>query len=242
MDDPCVNENFIYSCVAAENSVVSVKVPEQIHIKSLEEIKQDKAAKSQSRKDSLIVVTPEMSKTNPAEATKGIKRAISVRDTSISHVKTIWAKKKRQEEEQEQNPSQKKPELLVEKTPGKCQGESDIGQPGSKDTNQGKVKVRVKTLEEIRREKAVRLQVQQAKEAEDKKSSDTEESISKKPRLQLPKKLATQSKTALFHCLGTCVFAQETCCRVIVTSDAADVFTIEVQFESCQHFHVCFCL
>ncbi|XP_072239067.1 zinc finger CCCH domain-containing protein 11A [Leuresthes tenuis] len=177
----------------AENSVVSVNVPEQIHIKSLEEIKQEKAAKSQSRKDSLIVVTPEMSKTNPAEATKGIKRAISVRDTSISHVKTIWAKKKRQEEEQEQNPSQKKPELLVEKTPGKSQGESDIGRLGSKDTNKGKVKVRVKTLEEIRREKAVRLQVQQAKEAEDKKSSDTEESSSKKPRLQRPKKLATQT-------------------------------------------------
>ncbi|KAM4587804.1 zinc finger CCCH domain-containing protein 11A isoform 1-T7 [Odontesthes bonariensis] len=169
----------------AENSVVSVKVPEQIHIKSLEEIKQEKAAKSQSHKDSL---TPEMSKTNPAEATKGIKRAVSVRDTSISHVKTIWAKKKRQEEEREHNP-----ELLVEKTQGKSQGESDIGRPGSKNTNKGKVKVQVKTLEEIRREKASRLQEQQAMEAEDKKSSDTEESSSKKPRLQRPKKLATQT-------------------------------------------------
>lgn len=163
----------------------SETAPEQIRIKTLEEIRQEKAAKSQSQnqKDDPSVVTPENNRT---KTTRGVKRAITVKDDPISHVKTfseiLRAKKKRQEEE-EQNASPKKARHTVEKAAGKSQGES---------AGPGPVEVKVKTLEEIRREKAARTQAQQ--EAENKKSSDTEENDAKKPRLMRIKKLASQSR------------------------------------------------
>ena len=85
--------------------------------------------------------------------------------------------------------------LLVEKAPGKSQGECDTAGPGPEAVNVGEV--RVKTLEEIRREKAARLQAQQAQEAEDKKSSNTEENTAKKPRLLRIKKVTPQGNTVV---------------------------------------------
>ncbi|XP_073323747.1 zinc finger CCCH domain-containing protein 11A isoform X2 [Pagrus major] len=175
---------------AAETNAEPKKAPEQIRIKTLEEIRQEKAAKSQSR-DSPSVGASEI---NNTKTTKGVKRAISVKDHSITHIKTfseiLHARKKRQDEQQEQSPSHKKAKHTVEKAPGKSQGECDSAGPCPKAINVGGVKV--KTLEEIRREKAARLQAQQALEAENKKSSDTEENGAKKPRLLRIKKLASQ--------------------------------------------------
>lgn len=176
----------------------SKKAPEQIRIKTLEEIRQEKAAKSQSqnRKDGLSVVAPEI---NIAKTPKEVKRAITIKDDSISHIKTfseiLHAKKKRQEEQQGQSPSPKKARHTVEKSKG--QGESDTAGPGPEATNvEG---VRVKTLEEIRREKAARIQAQQALQAEEKKSSDTEENGTKKPRLLRIKKLQCMSNCCSFY-------------------------------------------
>ncbi|XP_035518097.1 zinc finger CCCH domain-containing protein 11A [Morone saxatilis] len=181
----------------AGTNTESKKAPEQIRIKTLEEIKQEKAAKSQSE-DSPSVMAPEISstKTITTKTTKGVKRAITVKDDSINHIRTfseiLHDKKKRQEEQQqEQNPSPKKAKHTVEKAPGKNQGESDTAGPANDSGNVGRV--RVKTLEEIRREKAARIQVQQALEAENKKNSDTEETGAKKPRLLRIKKLPPQS-------------------------------------------------
>ncbi|XP_031731473.1 zinc finger CCCH domain-containing protein 11A isoform X2 [Anarrhichthys ocellatus] len=156
------------------------RAPEQIRIKTLEEIRQEKTAKSQSQsqKENPSAMAPEINRT---KTTKGVKRAVTIRDDSVSHVKTFSevfrAKKKRQEE---QDPD-----------PKKSQGESNTAGPDPEATNVGQV--RVKTLEEIRREKAGKIQVRQTLEAEIKKSSDTEENDAKKPRLLRIKKLNSQS-------------------------------------------------
>lgn len=178
----------------ADPNTESKKAPEQIRIKTLEEIKQEKAAKSQSKDSPSAEI-------NNTKTTKGVKRAVPIKDHSVTHVKTfseiLHAKKKRQEVQQEQNPpSPKKTKHSVEKAPGKSKGESDTTSPCPEAINLGKV--RVKTLEEIRREKAARIQAQQALEPENKKNSDNEENSDKKPRLLRIKKLATQSKTSLF--------------------------------------------
>ncbi|XP_044068730.1 zinc finger CCCH domain-containing protein 11A isoform X2 [Siniperca chuatsi] len=181
----------------AETNMESKKAPEQIRIKTLEEIRQEKAAKSQSQTNGPSVVVPEINitKTITTETTKGIKQAITFKDNSSSHVKTLSdilrSKKKRQEEQQKQNPSAKKTKHTAEKAPSKSQGESDTAEPRPEATNVGGV--RVKTLEEIRREKAARILAQQAMEVENKKSSDTEDNDAKKPRLLCMRKLASQS-------------------------------------------------
>lgn len=183
-----IDSNIVYCCpptfITAESNTESKKAPEQIRIKTLEEIRQEKAAKSLS-KDGPSVEAPEINNTKP---TKGVKRAITVKDHAVSHVKTfseiLHAKKKRQKDEQAKH--------AAEEAPGKSQGESDTAGPGPEALNlEG---VRVKTLGEIRREKAARIQAQQALEAEN-KSCDTEENGAKKPRLQRIKKLTSQSKT-----------------------------------------------
>ncbi|XP_032369066.1 zinc finger CCCH domain-containing protein 11A isoform X1 [Etheostoma spectabile] len=182
------------SVAPAEPAVAKVEVkgaPEQIRIKTLEEIRQEKAAKSQSQKDESSAVASEV---NTAKTTKGVKRAISIKDKSISHVKmfseVLGAKKKRQEEP-EHNTSPKKPKHTMEKAPGKSLAESDPAGPDPEATNVGGIKV--KTLEEIRREKAAKILAQSAPEGKDKKGSDTEVNDVKKPRLLRISKLAPQS-------------------------------------------------
>ncbi|KAK2914580.1 zinc finger CCCH domain-containing protein 11A isoform X1 [Channa argus] len=179
----------VASTQPAETNMGCRKSPEQIRIKTLEEIKQEKAAKSHSQNDGPSVMAPEITKTVTTKATKGVKRTITLRD-SIGCVnmfsEVLHTKKKKQEE---QNPSPKKVRPSVEKAPGKSQGESKTAGPGPEATNMAEV--RVKTLEEIRREKAARMQPQQALEAESKNSS-TEENGAKKPLLRL-NKLASQT-------------------------------------------------
>ncbi|XP_062419758.1 zinc finger CCCH domain-containing protein 11A isoform X3 [Pungitius pungitius] len=142
------------------------KAPKQIRIKTLEEIRQEKAARSPSQglKGSPSAASPE---SNTSKTTTGVKRAITIRDDSINHTKTflegLCAKKKRQEG---QDPK-----------PKRSQAETNTPQ----DTNVGQL--RVKTLEEIRREKAAKIQARQTLDCENKKSSDTEESPAKKPHL-----------------------------------------------------------
>lgn len=178
------------------------KAPEQIRIKTLEEIRQEKAAKSQSgcQNDGPSGVEPENAKSINTKATRGAKRAITVGDESVGHVKTISeilrAKKKRQEEEQQKH-SPKRAKLAGEKTPDGNQEEPNTAGPGPGPEATKAGEVRVKTLEEIRREKAARLQAQQAPEPENKRSSDAEENGAKKPRLLRINKLAPQSKTAV---------------------------------------------
>ncbi|KAM3621635.1 uncharacterized protein V6R79_013884 [Siganus canaliculatus] len=174
----------------AETTAESKKAPEQIRIKTLEEIRQEKATKALSQsKDVPSPVAPE----NNKKPTKGVKRAITVKEQPVSHVKTfseiLQAKRKRQEKQQE--PQDKQAE---EKTAGKGQCQpAAAAEADPEPVNTGGI--RVKTLEEIRREKAARVQAQQSLKAEEKKSPDTEELSAKKPRLLRIKKLPPQSNT-----------------------------------------------
>lgn len=177
----------------AEADTKTKKAPEQIRIKTLEEIKQEKAAKSQI-KDSPSTVAPEINLPQlvATKTTKGgIKRTIATKDHSISHIKTfsevLHAKKRRQEK----NPSPTPAKHTVEKAPGKSQGEPGTAQPAPEKV----AGVRVKTLEEIRREKAARIQAEQAMESENKKGVNTEENGAKKPCLLRIKKPASQNIT-----------------------------------------------
>ncbi|XP_053172701.1 zinc finger CCCH domain-containing protein 11A isoform X2 [Scomber japonicus] len=175
---------------AADTNTGPEKAAEQIRIKTLEEIRQEKAAQSQSQKDGPSATAEIIVNT---KTTKGVKRAITVKDDSIGHIKTfseiLHAKKKK--EEQEHNPSAKKTRHAAEKAPGKIQGEPDPAEPGPEAPNTGEI--RVKTLEEIRREKAARIQVQQSQDTENKKCPKTEENSAKKPRLLRAKKAASQT-------------------------------------------------
>ncbi|KAM7423396.1 hypothetical protein PAMA_011112 [Pampus argenteus] len=174
---------------AGDANMGSKKPAVEIRIKTLEEIRQERAAQSQSQKDGPSAAAQE---NTIIKSTKGVKRAIAVKDDSISHIKTfsevLHAKKKR--EEQEQNPNPKKAKLPAEKAPGKIQGEPDAAEPDPEP--QKADEVRVKTLEEIRREKAARIGAQQALDAENKKSPDTGNGA-KKPRMLQVKKLAAQT-------------------------------------------------
>ncbi|KAL3058006.1 hypothetical protein OYC64_010226 [Pagothenia borchgrevinki] len=194
----------------AETNVESRKASEQIRIKTLEEIRQEKAGKSpsQSRK-----ADPE---TDIPKSTKSAKRASTIKKDPISHIKTfseiLHAKKKRQEE-QDQSPTLKKARLSVEKAAGKSQGPSDTVAASPEAANLGEL--RVKTLEEIRMEKAGRSPAQQSLEAENKKSSDSEETDAKKPRLaSCIKKPARQSN-------GTTEKSDEVTKKTVKTPPAA---------------------
>lgn len=188
--------------VAAESSAVSQKVPELIHIKTLEQIKQEKAVRSQPENQKSTRAT----EATESKASSGTKRAIAMNNASICNVKTfseiLHDKKKRQEEELEQKP---RPEVnhTAERDQGKSQEEAHTA--GPEVTNVGRI--RVKTLEEIRMEKAARSQLKQAVDAENRKTSYAEESGAKKPRLLHIKKLAPQSKAAFLHI--TSVLLQE---------------------------------
>uniref|UniRef100_A0A3B4B6U1 C3H1-type domain-containing protein n=1 Tax=Periophthalmus magnuspinnatus TaxID=409849 RepID=A0A3B4B6U1_9GOBI len=161
------------------------KRTEQIRIKTLEEIKLEKAAKSQNPKEcsaSEIAIT----KTNTIKNPKGVKRAITVKDNSIGNIRTfsemLHIKKKRQEEnsKEDKHPSEKGKEKSQDKA-----------EPVGSQAKESGGEIRVKTLEEIRREKAARLQAQ---EEIQQTTTDPQESSVKKPRL-LRLKTASLSKT-----------------------------------------------
>ncbi|KAK2821030.1 hypothetical protein Q5P01_023989 [Channa striata] len=184
-------DGSVASTQPAETNMECRKSPDHIRIKTLEEIKQEKAAKSQSQNDGPSVTAPEITKTITTKATKGVKRAIAVREDSIGSVKifseALHTKKKKEEE---QTPIPKKVKPAPEKALRKSPAETKTAGPGPEATNLAKV--RVKTLEEIRREKATRVQAQQALEAEN-KSSGTEENGARKTGLLHLNKLASQS-------------------------------------------------
>lgn len=168
----------------AEINTDSKKAPEQIHIKTLDEIRKEKAAKSLSKD------LPSASESNSTKPTKGLRR-ITMVDQPVSSIKTssdiLCSTRKRQEVEE-------RPKLVPTKA-----AQSESGPVPAAPTLGG---IQVKTLEEIRREKAARIEVQQGKEAEDKKSCDTEDGCAKKLRLLIIKKPASQSKKRVTMCFG----------------------------------------
>ncbi|KAM9859686.1 zinc finger CCCH domain-containing protein 11A [Aulostomus maculatus] len=174
----------------AETSTGANKTSGQIRIKTLEEIRLEKAAKSKSLSPSHEASETSINKTIPAKTiptktTKSLRRAIAIQDHSIrTCAKILHTNRKRQDEQQEQNGSPKKAGVTAEGTGSGSDPEASKGG-----------EVRVKTLEEIRREKAARNQAQQVLEAESKKHPNTDEKAVKKPRLLRMKKQPSQNDT-----------------------------------------------
>lgn len=173
--------------IAATPAVeTKTKKPGQIRIKALEEIKQEKAAKSLIPKEcpaSEITITKETAN----KSSKALKRAITVKDASIGNVRTFSETLHEKRKRQEENEKETKP--INEKSTDKSQGNTET--VGSQE-NECVGQIRVKTLEEIRREKAARLQAQEAQEPQQ-KIPEHQESNAKKPRLLRLKKVFSQS-------------------------------------------------
>lgn len=150
--------------MTAEAVVEPHKPPAQIHVKTLEEIRLEKAARLKD--------APETSSSRAAGSEKTV---LTARDLSPDQGRTpsevCSAKRKRIQEQQ--------PESGAEKVPGRSQAEEPAGaRTGPPEPNTG---VRVKTLEEIRREKAARVGSKQVSRAENNRRDG--EKVVKKPRL-----------------------------------------------------------
>lgn len=160
--------------------------PAQIHVKTLEEIRLEKAARLKD--------APETSSSRAA----GTQKTVLVsRDPSPGQVRTpselCSAKRKRVQEQQ--------PEPGAEKVPGRSQGEEPAGAeatpPGAEATppDQNSTGIRVKTLEEIRREKAARGASKEVCGAENNRRDG--DKVVKKPRLMRINKGSVPGKTEM---------------------------------------------
>ncbi|XP_061688619.1 zinc finger CCCH domain-containing protein 11A isoform X8 [Syngnathoides biaculeatus] len=176
----------------AETSTETNGTPNQIRIKTLEEIRMEKEVKSHSQKDCRPPIDIEIAGTKTAriQTPKAVKRIICIKEHSIEqhkpHTEILHTRNKIKEYRQEQNLDLKKLKTIADKVPGKYQHEPSVQVPDCPKT----AEVRVKTLEEIRKEKAARIQYDEVK------SANTEENGAKKPRWQQNVKRTPQGDIA----------------------------------------------
>lgn len=158
------------------------KPPGQIHIKTLEEIRLEKAARV---KDGLSADTPETGGNKAAEREKQVPTdSAQPSDQVRTFSEGRFAKRKRKQEPQ--------PDTGMQKVPGQSQPEeSATAGPGPAEPNSAGIQV--KTLEEIRREKATRILPKQDSKAET-NNSDAEKAVKSRllrlSRRSLPRKNA----------------------------------------------------
>lgn len=160
---------------AAEINTDSKKAPKQIHIKTLEEIRKEKAAKTNQ--------SPSASESGNIKPVKDLRQVVVVTHTggrtkSPHDAPCLVARK------EPEVPLPVKRTVQPESSP--LAAAPPLGG------------VQVKTLEEIRREKAARMEAQGGKQAEAKKSSNGESCSGKSPRLLLIKKAASPSKNPVY--------------------------------------------
>ncbi|KAL0181232.1 hypothetical protein M9458_023638, partial [Cirrhinus mrigala] len=155
-----------------------------IRIKTLEEIRQEKAARNLNTSKVVRVV-----KETPAKELSPSKK--SVKPAGGPQVKTfseILHEKKKMQEKKAQ-------EMSTAKGPESNEGPSTAGAAVKAPAAAGEV--RVKTLEEIRREKAARMQAQLQETTDDKTPTSTEAESSGPPKrriLRINKSSSTQTK------------------------------------------------
>lgn len=150
------------------------KSPGQIRIKTLEEIRLEKAARL---KDCRSADAPETSSNKAAEREKQVpidKVQSSGQVRTFSEV--CFAKRKRKQE----------PDTGAEKVPGQSQPEESAA-VGLGPAAPNPAGIRVKTLEEIRREKATRILSKQDCKAEN-NNSDAEKAVKKTRLLRLSRR------------------------------------------------------
>lgn len=162
------------------------KSPGQIRVKTLEEIRLEKAARL---KDCLSADAPE---TSSNKAAKSEKRDLTTKDLSSGPLRTFaevcFVKRKRMQEQQSGSGT--------EKVPGQSQPEESAAGSGLVAAGSGLAApdtIRVKTLEEIRREKAARVLSKQASKGE---STSGVEKVVKKTRLLKISKASLTGKNA----------------------------------------------
>lgn len=162
------------------------KSPGQIRVKTLEEIRLEKAARL---KDCLSADAPE---TSSNKAAKSEKRDLTTKDLSSGPLRTFaevcFVKRKRMQEQQSGSGT--------EKVPGQSQPEESAAGSGLVAVGSGLAApdtIRVKTLEEIRREKAARVLSKQASKGE---STAGVEKVVKKTRLLKISKASLTGKNA----------------------------------------------
>lgn len=156
-----------------------------IRIKTLEEIRQEKAAKSLNS-SKVVRVVKEVPKEEPNPSKKSVKFAGGPPVKTFSEI--LHEKKKMQEKKiQEMNTTAKSPEG----NEGACSAEAAVKAPVTA------AEVRVKTLEEIRREKAARMKAQLQESTDDKTptSSEAESSGPPKRRILRVNKASTAANT-----------------------------------------------
>lgn len=149
------------------------KPPGQIRIKTLEEIRLEKAARL---KDCRSADAPETSSNKAAEREKQVpvdKVQSSGQVRTFSEV--CFAKRKRKQE----------PDPGTHKVPGQSQPQEPAAVLGPAAPNPAGI--RVKTLEEIRREKATRILSKQDCKADD-NNSDAEKAVKKTRLLRLSRR------------------------------------------------------
>lgn len=166
--------------LAAEINTDSKKAPEQIRIKTLEEIRKEKAAKSRPKQ------SPSALESGHVKPQRDLRQVIVVTHPVGNTKTTCSAPSSAARKEQEA--------VATAKPVGR---RTVASQPSPLAAAPHRGGIQVKTLEEIRREKVARMEAQQGAQAETRKSSDHESCTGKNPRLPLAKKPTSACKDAL---------------------------------------------
>lgn len=159
-----------------------------IRIKTLEEIRQEKAARSLNTSKVVRVV-----KETPVKELSPSKKSIKpIGGPQVKTFSEILHKKKKLQEK-------KAKEVNTAKSPESNEGPSTAGAAVKAPVTAGEV--RVKTLEEIRREKAARMQAQLQETTDDKTPTSTEAESSGPPKRRILRinKSSRTSDTYMFQ-------------------------------------------
>lgn len=192
VDKPILKMKRRFCCfgLTGEAGAEPHKSSGQIRVKTLEEIRLEKAARL---KDCLSAGAPKTSSSKPA---KSGKRVLTTKDQSSGPLQTFdevcFPKRKRMLEQQ--------PGSGTEKVAGRIQPEgsaagSGPAAAGSDPAVPNPTGIRVKTLEEIRREKAARILSKQVSKAES--TSDGEKVVKKTRLLKISKASLTGRTTEI---------------------------------------------
>ncbi|KAJ7999518.1 hypothetical protein DPEC_G00195260 [Dallia pectoralis] len=219
------------------------RVPEVIRIKTLDEIRQEKLSKSVGQDAERHLLVPDSAKTTKRSAAG--KRSVSLHVKTFSEI--VHAKRKL-EENQPQGPSLRKakqPAAEVAPANSRLQGSSDRAMPSRVAPPGGEVKV--KTLEEIRKEKAARMQAPEQETSNGKSPgsapSSGEEGIKKSRVLRINKPASpaesrsTKKTTDLTESKEKPVEpAAVEACPADGSGDAVSVISVKVKtFEEIMH-------
>lgn len=138
-----------------------------IRIKTLEEIRQEKAAKNLS-KSKVVRVVKEVPQKEISPSKKSVKPVAGPQVKTFSEILHEKKRKMQEKKEQEINKADKSPERSEEPSSARAANKTTVTTG----------EVRVKTLEEIRREKAARMQTQLGETTDNKTPTSSEAELS----------------------------------------------------------------